>query len=165
MIVDSARDGAPAFADMRVLSNAGYLVADLAWTRLTKLRQLLARLLEGRNLNGIRAVAIEYGGTHATPEVRYLHAWLRTALPAATVDLRRIPAGGVPGLAAIRIDAGVTVRLKENCAEYEAGPLRQHATLPEGSEHELLAEELNIVGRDSVFERALQRMTAWTPRS
>jgi glucose-6-phosphate dehydrogenase assembly protein OpcA len=165
MIVDSARDGAPASADLRVLSNAGCLVADLAWTRLTKLRQLLARLLEGRDLYGVREVAIEYSGAHAIPEVRYLHAWLRTALPGAAVKLRRILRDGAPALAGIRIEPDVTVRVKENCAEYEAGPLRQHATLPEASEHELLAEELNIVGRDSVFERALQRMTAWAPRS
>ena len=46
MIVDSARPGAPTFADLRVLANAGYIVGDLAWTRLTKLRQLIAQLLE-----------------------------------------------------------------------------------------------------------------------
>ena len=46
MIVDTARPGAPTFADLRVLADAGYIVGDLAWTRLTKLRQLMAQLLE-----------------------------------------------------------------------------------------------------------------------
>jgi glucose-6-phosphate dehydrogenase assembly protein OpcA len=52
MIVDSARPGAPTFADLRVLANAGYIVGDLAWTRLTKLRQLIANCLA----DGIRAL-------------------------------------------------------------------------------------------------------------
>ncbi len=40
IIVDSNRPGSPAFADMRVLVGAGYIVADLAWTRLTRIREL-----------------------------------------------------------------------------------------------------------------------------
>jgi glucose-6-phosphate dehydrogenase assembly protein OpcA len=165
MIVDSARPGAPAFADLRVLSNAGYLVADLAWTRLTKLRQLLASLLDGRDLHGVRNVSIEFSGAHPIAEARYLQAWLRSELPSAAVDMRGVSGEGAPALAAIRIAPDVVVRVKENCAEYQTGSLRQHATLPEGLEHDLLAEELNITGRDGIFERALQRMTAWAPRS
>lgn len=165
MIVDSARPGAPAFADLRVLANAGCLVADLAWTRITRLRQLVASLLDGRELSAIRRTAIEFTGADATAEVRYLQAWLRSVLPAAAIDLRRVAGDAPPGLATIRIDPDVSLKIKENCAEYEIGPLRQHATLSERSEHELLVEELNITGRDSVFERSLQRMTAWTPRS
>ncbi len=46
LIVDSERPGAPTFADLRVLAGAGYIVADLAWTRLTRIRQLLAQLFE-----------------------------------------------------------------------------------------------------------------------
>jgi glucose-6-phosphate dehydrogenase assembly protein OpcA len=165
MIVDSARQGAPASADLRVLSNAGFLVADLAWTRLTKLRQLLARLLDGRDLNGVRSVTIEFSGAEATAEVRYLQAWLRASLASAVVDLRHVDVLAPSMLNAIRIDPGVTVRVTGNCAEYEAGSLKQHAALSESSESDLLSEELNIMTRDGVFERALQRMTAWTPRS
>jgi glucose-6-phosphate dehydrogenase assembly protein OpcA len=165
MIVDSARQGAPASADLRVLSNAGFLVADLAWTRLTKLRQLLARLLDGRDLNAVRSVTIEFSGAEATAEVRYLQAWLRASLASAVVDLRHVDVLAPSMLNAIRIDPGVTVRVTGNCAEYEAGSLKQHAALSESSESDLLSEELNIMTRDGVFERALQRMTAWTPRS
>src|SRR6185437_4778801 len=63
MIFDSARAGAPAFADLRVLANAGFIVGDLAWTRLTKLRQLIAQLLAGRDLQTIRNVLLEYSGS------------------------------------------------------------------------------------------------------
>ena len=165
MIVDTARPGAPAFADLRVLANAGYIVGDLAWTRLTKLRQLIAQLLSGRDLNGIANVSIEYSGGEASPEAKYLQAWLRSELRSTVVDLRRADASGTPKIKAIRIDPDVQIRIESNCAEYETGSLRQRANLPESTEGDLLNEELNIMTHDRIFERALERMTAWTPRS
>jgi glucose-6-phosphate dehydrogenase assembly protein OpcA len=163
MIVDSARPGSPAFADLRVLANAGYIVGDLAWARVTKLRQLLAQLLDGRD--SVHYVSIEYSGGEAVPEAKYLQAWLRTALPKATVDLRRLDPTGKPKLTGIRIDPDIHVRVETNCAEYETGSLRQRANLSECTEGDLLNEELNIMTHDRIFERVLQRMTAWTPRS
>jgi hypothetical protein len=43
--------------------------------------------------------------------------------------------------------------------------MHQRANLTECTESELLSEELNIMTHDRIFEDALQRMTAWTPRS
>jgi glucose-6-phosphate dehydrogenase assembly protein OpcA len=165
MIVDSARAGAPAFADLRVLANAGYIVGDLAWTRLTKLRQLIAQLLDQRDLKSIREVSIEFSTGEAGPEVRYIQAWLRTAMVSAAVNLRRVDPAGAPKRQTIRIEPDIRVRVEENCAEYEAGSLRQRGNLPATSESDLLSEELNIMTHDRTYERALQRMTAWTPRS
>jgi glucose-6-phosphate dehydrogenase assembly protein OpcA len=165
MIVDTARPGAPAFADLRVLANAGYVVGDLAWTRLTKLRQLIAQLIGGRDLSGIANVSIEYSGSEAVPEAKYLQAWLRRELRSATVDLRRVDPAGPAKIKAIRIDPDVHIRMESNFAEYETGSLRQRANVSECSEGDLLNEELNIMIHDRIFERALERMTAWTPRS
>lgn len=169
MIVDSARPGAPTFADLRALANAGYIVGDLAWTRITKLRQLIAQLLNGRDLSEIRRVTIEYSGKEAAPEVKYLQAWFRstlrsTSLP-ADVDLRRSDSADKAGIAAIHIDRDIQIRVEKNCAEYECGSLRQRANISESSESALLDEELNIMIHDRIFERALQRMTVWAPRS
>jgi glucose-6-phosphate dehydrogenase assembly protein OpcA len=165
MIVDTARPGAPAFADLRVLAHAGYIVGDLAWTRLTKLRQLIAQLLGGRDLTGVSSVSIEYSGSEAVPEAKYLQAWLRRELRSASVDLRRVDPASPPRIRAIHIDPDVYIRMESNCAEYETGYLRQRANLSESSEGDLLNEELNIMTHDRIFERALERMTAWTPRS
>jgi glucose-6-phosphate dehydrogenase assembly protein OpcA len=165
MIVDSAYPGAPTFADLRVLANAGCIVGDLAWTRLTKLRQLIAQLLSGRDLSTVHVASIEYSGSSAVPEAKYLQAWLRTELRSATVDLRKVDASGQSKLKAIRIDPDIHVRVEASCAEYETGSMRQRANLSECSEGELLSEELNIMTHDRIFERVLQRMTAWTPRS
>jgi glucose-6-phosphate dehydrogenase assembly protein OpcA len=165
MIVDTARAGAPAFADLRVLANAGYIVGDLAWTRLTKLRQLIAQLLNERDLSGIAHVSIEYSGSEAVPEAKYLQAWLRRELRSAAVDLRRADPTGPPKISAIRIDPDIHVRIELDCAEFVVGSLRQRANLSDCSEGDLLNEELNIMTHDRIFERALERMTAWTPRS
>ncbi len=165
LIVDTARPGAPTFADLRVLANAGYIVGDLAWTRLTKLRQLIAQLLNGRDLDAIHSVSIEYSGSEAVPGAKYLQAWLRSALESAAVDLRRVDPTDTAQLKAIRIDPDIQVRVEANCAQYETGSMRQRANLSECSEGDLLSEELNIMVHDPIFERVLQRMTAWTPRA
>jgi glucose-6-phosphate dehydrogenase assembly protein OpcA len=165
MIVDTARPGSPAFADLRVLAHAGYIVGDLAWTRLTKLRQLIAQILSGRDLSAIGNVSIEYSGSEASPEAKYMQAWLRRELRSAAVDLRRVDSTSPVKIKAIRIDPDIHLRIESNCAEYETGSLRQRANLSECSEGDLLNEELNIMTHDRIFERALERMTAWTPRS
>ena len=169
MIVDTVHPGAPAYADLRVLSNAGFIVGDLAWTRLTKLRQLIAQLLTGYDLGKVRNVSIEYSGGETVPEAKYLQAWLRSELrselQSASVDLRQVDPAGQKQVSAIHIDSDIHVRLKANCAEYEVGSMRQRANLPESSEGQLLSEELNIMSHDRIFERALQWMTAWTPQS
>jgi len=165
IIVDSARPGSPAFADMRVLAGAGYIVADLAWTRLTRIRELLAQLLDGRDLADIRTATIEYSGSEPSPEVKYMQAWLRSEMPGAVVDVRRADGVGHGEISAIHIDPSLHVNVASNCADYETGSLRQRANLGECEERDLLSEELSIMTHDPVFGRALQRMTAWTPRS
>jgi glucose-6-phosphate dehydrogenase assembly protein OpcA len=162
IIVDSSRPGAPGFGEIGGLLDAGHTTGDLAWTRLTPIRALLAQLLENRSP---AAITIEYGGKEAAPEARYLKAWLETALPATFVSLRGTgPADDCRAadgqLAAIRVDKDLTVRLCPGGAEYDAGAMRQRASMPPGTEEQLLNEELGIVIHDRVFERALNHITA-----
>ena len=162
IVVDSSRPGSPGFGEIGGLLDAGHTTGDLAWTRLTPIRALLAQLLETRHP---AAIAIEYAGREAGPEARYLQAWLQTALPRATVSLRGMAAPadcdtGEGKLAAIRVDSDLVVRLCPGGAEYEAGAMRQRASMPPGTEEQLLNEELGIVVHDRVFERALNHITA-----
>ncbi len=179
LIVDSERAGAPTFADLRVLSGAGYVVADLAWTRLTRIRQLVAQLCEDYGAGRIRNVLIQYSGAEPSAGARYMQAWLRTGLPDAEVDLRSANPDGAGEIVQIRVDeAGHTlsrttdpsawalsIKLQRGCAEFEMGTLHQRANLAGGEDHDLLGEELGIMSRDRIYERALQRMSVWTPRS
>lgn len=166
LIVDSERPGAPTFADLRVLAGAGYVVADLAWTRLTRIRQLVAQLFEDYGAGRIRNVLIQYSGADPSAGARYMQAWLRSGLPDVEVDLQPGNPDGVGEIVLIRVDgSGLSIKLQRGCAEYEMGTLRQHANLAGGEDHELLGEELGIMSRDQIYERALQRMSVWTPRS
>ena len=165
LIVDSSRPGSPSFADIRTLAGAGFVVGDLAWTRLTALRQLVAQLLEGKDLTSIRTVVIEHCGHDAGAEAKYLQAWLRSSLLSATVDFLRADTDGDGTIRKLHIDADINIVVGASCADYESGTLHQRANLSSGSEHALLDEELGIMKRDAVFERALQRMTIWKPRA
>jgi glucose-6-phosphate dehydrogenase assembly protein OpcA len=165
LIVDSERSGAPTFADLRVLAGAGYIVADLAWTRLTRIRQLVAQLFEDYGAGRIRKVMIQYSGAEPSAGARYMQAWLRTGLRDAEVDLRRAGLAGDGEIVQIRVDPDLRVKLERACAEYEMGTLRQRANLTGGEDHDLLGEELGIMAHDRIYERALQRMSVWTPRS
>ncbi len=162
IIVDSSRPGAPGFGEIGGLLDAGHTTGDLAWTRLTPMRALLAQLLENRSPS---AIVIEYGGKEAGSEARYLKAWLETSLPGTFVSLRGTgPADDCPAgegqLVAIKVDKDLTVRLCAGGAEYDAGTMRQRASMPPGGDEQLLNEELGIVVHDRVFERALNHITA-----
>ncbi len=167
LIVDSARAGAPAFADLRSLVAADLIVGDLAWTRITNLRQLLAQLLEGRNLTTIKKVLIEHCGAEPGPEAKYLQAWLRGGLSRATVDFERTEPPGTGQIRGIRIDSesdnGLDIRVDSECANYQSGKLHERANLSSTADHLLLSEELSIIKHDLVFEQTLRRMTIWTP--
>ncbi len=166
LIVDSERPGAPTFADLRVLSGAGYVVADLAWTRLTRIRQLVAQLFEDYGPGKIRKVLIQYSGAEPSAGARYMQAWLRSSLPDAEVNLSGAAAEGSGEIVHISVDgSGLSIKLQRGCAEYETGTLRQRANLAGGEDNDLLREELGIMSRDEIYERALQRMSVWTPRS
>ena len=165
LIVDSEHPGAPTFADLRVLAGAGYIVADLAWTRLTKIRQLLAQLIDDHGIDQVRNVSIEYSGAEPSPQARYMQAWLRSGMPDAEVNLYRVGQAGCGDIKAIRVDPDINIQLQPNCAEFKTGTLSQRANLPDAEDHDLLREELSLMTRDHVFERALQRMSVWTPRS
>jgi hypothetical protein len=164
IIVDSSRPGAPGFGELGGLLDAGHITGDLAWTRLTPIRALLAQLLESRKP---AIIVIEYVGREAGPESRYLQAWLQTAQPDAFISLRGHGGSGPDDCGSgagkptvVRVDKDLVIRLCPGGAEYDAGNMRQRASMPPGTEEQLLNEELGIVVHDRVFERALNHITA-----
>ena len=139
------------------LLDAGHIAGDLAWTRITEIRSLLAQLLESRKIG---TVTVEYDGKEAGPEARYLEAWLETSLPDARVGLKGSGSAGSGKPLMIRVDGDLTVQLMSGCAEVRIGELKQRASLPLGADEELLNAELSIVVHDRVFERVLNQITA-----
>jgi glucose-6-phosphate dehydrogenase assembly protein OpcA len=157
IIVDSERAGAPGFGELGGLLDAGHITGDLAWTRITDVRALLAQMLEAR---APRQITIEYSGREAAPEARYMEAWLGSALPAAKVGLRGTGGEGRGKLSAINVDQDLYIRLIDGAAEYDMGGMHQRAAMSKCTDEELLNAELSIVIHDPVFEQALNRITA-----
>ncbi len=157
IIVDSERAGAPGFGELGGLLDAGHITGDLAWTRITDIRALLAQMLEAR---APKQITIEYSGREAAPEARYLEAWLGSALPATKVGLKGAGGDGRGKLSAIKVDGDLQIRLIDGAAEYDMGGMLQRAAMSKCTDEELLNVELSIVIHDPVFERALNRITA-----
>jgi glucose-6-phosphate dehydrogenase assembly protein OpcA len=160
LILDSTRMGSSGFATLTGFLNAGHVTGDLAWTRLTELRQLIAQLFyQYGDQNMPRAIRIQCDGAQPKPEAKYLLAWLTDALPGISVKLDAGAPGETP-IAAIRINDDTEIDLRPQGAEYRTGPLKQTAKFKSGSDFDLLNEELGITVHDRIFERALRKVAA-----
>ncbi len=157
IIVDSGRAGAPGFGELGGLLDVGLITGDLAWTRITEIRALLAQLLDDRVP---KQITIEYAGKEAGAEARYLEAWLQSSLPTTHVGLKGNQSAGNGKPTVIRVDDNLTVTLSQGAAEYDIGNLHQRASMSSGTDEELLNTELSIVVHDQVFEAALNKITA-----
>jgi glucose-6-phosphate dehydrogenase assembly protein OpcA len=160
VIVDSAAmPDAPEALRRLAEANRGGAVADLAWTRLTRWREMLAQVFENRErlaqLAGVRRVMVEYGPGYET-SARYLAAWIGEAtghagtiagMASETLALRVELTGGDLRVELARNDGTLTVTVNE---------LSQCVRLSSPTDYLLLREELRIVRRDPVFERSLE---------
>ena len=153
LIIDSATLGEPvhAFSLMRTLQAETTYVGDLAWTRLTALRQAISHLFEDAallpHLQDVEEIAVDYGA-HPTSGA-YLAAWLHKGLPHARVALRhrqadvsavRLHGHGVD----IAMELGPSLIIRVNGNEHRA-------VLPVPGECDLMREELGILEGDPVF--------------
>ena len=153
LIIDSAKLGEPAraFALMRTLQGQSTYVGDLAWTRLTGLRQAISHLLEDAallpRLAAVQQIVVEFG-EHAVSGA-YLAAWLQRGLPRAKVLLR--PRSG--GLSAVRLTgAGIDIAMELGAAlVIRVDGVEHRAVLPVPGECDLMREELGILEADPVF--------------
>jgi hypothetical protein len=135
--------------------------ADLAWTRITRWRELVRMLAGGRAL---RSAAIGYAGPELPVSALYLGAWLRNAYgerlrldlesegpgrpPAGHGLIRTLTLGGAAGEISLRRPPGVNV---DACAEGRMARYRFPLFTPQ----HLLRAELGVLGQDPSFELAL----------
>jgi glucose-6-phosphate dehydrogenase assembly protein OpcA len=159
IIVDSAPslDSQAAIATIRELRKQGRMVADLAWTKLTSLRELMASLFEEGTASGIKSVQIFYGGDAPTPSSIYFAKWMESALPEARVELKH-GAEGTRSLRSIVLsgDSEVMITRPDKATlEVHAGGRVRRSTARLFSEETLMSEELSILGPDPVFDKVL----------
>ena len=157
-----ASDCVDAIGRMLDLLRSGALVGDLAWTRLTRWREMLARVFEDRDhmakLPGISQVRVSFGAGFETAAL-YMGAWAGNALSDAGVRARVqvIRSTATPTLQVSLAGGDFRVQLerRDDRLLIAANALTHCTNLPPPSDYQLMREELGIIRRDPVFERTL----------
>jgi glucose-6-phosphate dehydrogenase assembly protein OpcA len=172
VVLDSGAfpDPAAALHELSGAVAAGHMLADLAWTRLTRWRELIAQIFENRahltDLPLVTDISILYRTAVTPTTAYYLGAWLLDGLATIGVHprLRFAAEAGEPtgrlSLVELRAqdrpDAIASIAFEEgHAAEVRTGGLVSKALLPALTDYALMREELSIPGRDPAFERAL----------
>ncbi len=180
--LDDPLRGLPPMAHKVPAINAAF--SDLAWARLTPWRQLTAQFFSAppmaSGLRKLNSVAVEYGGPLQSRAV-LLAAWLASRLEWQAVRVEREPfalecrgeqdiridfcqVDAPAGLRTLRLicgDARFTVtRLRETgCfttdTEGAAGTLHRRVPQRNETETEMISRELDLPGRDRLYEQAL----------
>jgi glucose-6-phosphate dehydrogenase assembly protein OpcA len=161
VILDSAASSD--FATVINLSKRVH-VGDLAWTRLTRWRELIAQIFENKcylaELPGLVRARITYTGERPTSSSFYLAAWLERQ---ETIWER----GAEDALALETASGEMHTRIRRTGGEGVEVTIHEqinHAVFQASTDYSLLREELSIVGRDPVFEAVLPRAAAMAER-
>jgi glucose-6-phosphate dehydrogenase assembly protein OpcA len=142
----------------------GGILADLAWTRLTRWRETLARVFENRDtlahLSEIDRVQVGFGPGYETA-AWYLAAWAANAL----ASVGRVV---TPVVAQVISGQDESLRLELSGGKFRVELSRQEerlvtvvneqsncTNLPRPLDYHLMREELGIVRRDAIFESTL----------
>jgi len=146
------------------LSARGVLLGDLSWTRLTRWREMLAQVFENQQylsqLEKISGVKVERGEGFAVSAL-YMAAWLTDCLADAGARAS-FGVGPAPAGVSLRVELaadGFAVELarRENRMVVTVNGSSRCTSLSQPTDYLLMREELGIVRRDPVFDRALTR--------
>ncbi|MBV9505265.1 MAG: glucose-6-phosphate dehydrogenase assembly protein OpcA [Acidobacteriia bacterium] len=169
LIVDSAALGDPrqAFGLLSNLVAGGLRIGDLSWTGLTRWREMLSQVFENRkyaaHLPQMTQVTVTYGGSAAPACARYMGAWILDSLRQTgaqpKLDFAAEPTGGEEQLLAVELSSDsfhVTLARQGETLCVSVDDLTHCTNLPVTKDHLLMSEELEILGRDPVFEQVLR---------
>ncbi len=174
LLLDSSAFPDPA-AILAQIQRTGKVAGDLAWTRLTRVRELISQIFESRSylarLPELTQVAVTYGGTFPPTGAYYLAAWISECLESAGahphVKWQAAPDVGAGQISRLEltgpVEGGLHVAIfvsgdrAQQFAEVQIDTLASHAVFPPDNDYELLREELSIPGRDAVYEKSLAR--------
>jgi hypothetical protein len=180
LLLDSASfpNSAEILVEIGRRSRAGQVLGDLAWTRITRIRELISQIFESRNylarLREVAEVKISFGGSVPPPAAYYLAAWLLDCLEGGGAHPRLSwePAPDDPAGQLMRIeltggsDDGLHITIcvsgdrERPCGDVQIDSLASHTVFPPDNDYVLLREELSIPGRDPVYEKSLMRAVA-----
>ncbi len=163
LVLDTAAlPGLPALEWLAARPRGYPIVADLAWTRLTRWREMLAQVFENREylakVQDVARVRLAFSETLETT-ARYFAAWIAESLSSAgakfSVSLAPHPAAAPLRLEIEGEGLAIALERRERRLVSTVNGAVNCTNLPEPSDYLLLREELAIVRRDPGFERAL----------
>ena len=166
VVMDSAaagvtnKDATDAIRRMADDVRRGGILADLAWTRLTRWRETLARVFENRDtlahLSEVDSVQVRFGAGYETA-AWYLAAWAANALASVGQVVTPVISGQDESLR-LELSGGkfrVELSRQEERLVTMVNDQSNCTNLPRPLDYHLMREELGIVRRDAIFESAL----------
>src|SRR5262249_33661901 len=153
-------NAADAIGRLVEVEGRGVRVADLAWTRLTRWRETLARIFESREylsrLREIRKIKVSFGENHETA-ARYMGAWAQQSLSDAGVATELTVARGAASLTVeLSGDAfHVGLACEGGTLVVTVDELANRSSMGSVTDEQLMREELAVVQQDKIFERTL----------
>ncbi len=150
---------------LRILADAaggGPLLADLAWTRTTRWRAMLSQVFHNREylakLPLVTEIRVWFGAGLETT-AWYMGAWISDLLADARIraSLSVAPLTDGPSLRVELSGGDFLVRLERQDGKLtvSVNELKNCTNLPQPTDYLLMREELGIMRRDAVYERAL----------
>jgi len=159
--LEPAPGGPSALDHLQGAVQRGLIISDLAWTRLTRWREMLAQVFENSRylelLAGIDRVQVTFRDGQET-SAAYMAAWLTGALESAGAHAGLILAPG--NHFAVELE-GRELRVQQSCSDgtltVKVNDLSQCTSLPRATDYLLVREELGILRRDPVYAATLAR--------
>lgn len=160
-ILDSGAFEGP--AEALALAAGRERVADLAWTRITRWREIVAQVFADpahcELLPALDAVRVLHAEPRTSSAAYYLAGWIAASLQrdlAAAFSTVAPILGGIEGLVLNGGGHTVSIRRADGPAVLiEVDTLKACTVCPRLGEAELLSNELSMLGRDAVFEKTL----------
>lgn len=173
LVVDSEAFPSPRYILPELAGAAAHrpIVADLAWTRLTRWRELISQIFENRaylsQAPDIARIRIAFEGSQPPATACYFAAWLLDSFESAgakpQLEWGSNPGDGSEKIGAVEFTGGslsISVAVREHAAVITIGSLVNRTVFSEATDYVLLREELAIPGRDPIYDRTVARAAA-----
>lgn len=151
--------------EIRSLSTQKKITADLAWTRITRWRELISQVFENSErvdlISSIHTVLIRHSSAEPGPAAQYLGTWLKQII-GESCNVRFEVAGSTQTWQIQQVelqgeDIHISIqRTGSSVVDIQVNDLKTCAVFRTLKESDLLREELSIPGEDSQFVKVIE---------
>jgi glucose-6-phosphate dehydrogenase assembly protein OpcA len=157
MIVDTAKAAHPSEALKQLSRVAAPGITDLAWSRITRWRALLAAALDQPPYEEVTSITVS--GAADTPSVELMAAWLANALDCPVTWEHTAPGTGMVGVTLTRASGDVSIVREDGTVATMTQPGQpvRRVALHRRTDVECLTEELRRLEEDELFADVLTK--------